>query len=49
MTECNPVVVSASSEEKLEALRAESLLKKRVDLILNRISRAKSRRTADVV
>jgi hypothetical protein len=48
ITECKPVVVSASSEEKLD-LREVAPLKKRVERILKRISRAKSLSTAEVV
>ena len=48
ITEWRPVVDSASSEVKFD-FRDEAPLKKRVERILKRISRAKSRKTAEVV
>lgn len=49
ITEWRPVVDSASSEVKLEAFRDSSPLKNREERILNKISSANRRRTADVV
>ncbi len=50
ITEWRPVLVdSASSEVKLFDFNEVAPLKNRVDRILNRISIAKSRKTADVV
>ena len=50
ITECRPVFVdSASSEVKAFDFREVAPLKNRVERILNKISIAKSRKTADVV
>jgi hypothetical protein len=49
ITECSPVVDSASSEVKPPYLSDAEPLKKRVERILKRISSANSLKTADVV